>query len=50
MLEESNRIFFCGVFSANLPILGGDSVFSRKKIFLNRPTTQAVGRQLDIAW
>ena len=37
MLEELNRIFFCGVFSANLTILGGDSVFSRKKFFLNRP-------------
>ena len=42
MLEESNRIFFCGFFSANLTILGGDSVFSRKKIFLNRPTVYAI--------
>ena len=37
MLEESNRIFFCGVFSANLTILGGDSVFSRKNIFFEPP-------------
>ena len=37
MLEESNRIFFCGVFSANLTILEGDSVFSRKKNFFEPP-------------
>ena len=37
MLEESNRIFFCGDFSANLTILGGDSVFSRKKMFFEPP-------------
>ena len=37
MLEETNRIFFRGVFSANLTILGGDSVFSRKKIFFEPP-------------
>ena len=47
MLEEWNQIFFCGVFSANLTILGGDSVFSRQKTCLNRPTVELPNFYID---